>query len=188
VAEVVVFHHALGLTAGVTAFADELRAAGHGVHTPDLFEGETFGDPATGVAHAEEVGFDVLIDRGLSAVAGMPEGLVYAGFSLGVLPAQKLAQTRPGAFGALLYHAAVPPEVFGGPWPPGVPLQIHLMDDDPWAEEDREAAGALRRAGAEVFEYPGSAHLFAESGLPDYDPDASALLTERTLRFLSSLG
>jgi len=187
-AEVVVFHHALGLTPGVQAFAASLRAAGHVAHTPDLYEGRTFPDIASGVAHAEEIGFDTVIQRGASAVAGLGADLVYAGFSLGVLPAQHLAQSRPGARGALLYHSAVPPGMFGGAWPPGVPLQIHLTADDEWAREDSEAAQALvRQAGAELFVYPGSAHLFAEPALPDYNPSAAALLLQRTLSFLSGL-
>lgn len=188
-AELVVFHHAQGLTDGVVAFADALRGAGHVVHTPDLYDGETFADLDSGVAHARAVGFDVVIDRGSAAVAGLADDLVYAGFSLGVLPAQKLAQTRPGARGALLYHAALPAGMFGGKWPGGVPVQIHMMTDDEWAQEDAEAAEALRsEAGAELILYPGSAHLFADSSLPDFDEDAAALLLERTLAFLSRLG
>jgi dienelactone hydrolase len=187
-AEVVVFHHAQGLTPGVLAFADSLREAGHVVHTPDLYEGRTFPDIPAGVAHAEAIGFGVVVDRGSAAVAGLAGGLVYAGFSMGVLPAQKLAQTRPGARGALLYHAAVPTAAFGVPWPEGVPVQVHLMADDEWAREDTEAAEALRdEAGAELFVYPGSSHLFADSSLPDYDPAAATLLLRRTLDFLSSL-
>ncbi len=40
--EIVLFHHAQGLTPGIDAFADELRRAGHTVHTPDLYDGHTF--------------------------------------------------------------------------------------------------------------------------------------------------
>src|SRR4051794_23850054 len=101
--EVVLFHHALGLTEGIAAFAEDLRGAGHAVHTPDLFEGETFPDLQTGVAHAERVGFMEIVERGVRAVNTLDPELVYAGFSLGVLPAQRFAQTRPGARGALLY-------------------------------------------------------------------------------------
>jgi len=189
-AEVVLFHHALGLTPGVAAFADALRGAGHLVHTPDLYEGQVFTDLDEGVAHAGAVGFDTVIDRGAAAVAGLPGSLVYAGFSLGVLPAQRLAQTRPGARGALLYHSAAPTGMFGAPWPEGVPAQIHFMADDPWAAADAEAARALcdEAPDAELFVYPGSAHLFADAGLPDYDPDAAALLLSRTLAFLAALG
>lgn len=186
-AEVVVFHHALGLTEGVLAFAAALREGGHVAHTPDLYEGATFPDLGSGVAHAEAIGFDRVIDRGSMAVAHLADDLVYAGFSLGVLPAQKLAQTRPGARGALLVHSAAPPSMFGAPWPLGVPVQIHLTADDEWAEDDAEAAAALQAEAdaAESFVYPGSTHLFAEPSLPDYDPAATALLLERTLAFLS---
>ncbi len=186
-ADVLLFHHALGQTEGFTAFADELRAAGHTVHTPDLFEGRRFGTIAEGVAHAEEVGFGEIIARGTRAADALPDGLVYAGFSLGVLPAQKLAQTHPGARGALLFYSCVPPSEFGA-WPDGVPAQIHGMDADPiFVEEgDLDAARELVAAAddVELFLYPGSEHYFADSSLPSYDADAAALLTERVLEFL----
>lgn len=187
-ADVVVFHHALGLTAGVIGFADALRSAGHTVYTPDLFEGRLFPDLEAGVAHAEEVGFGTIAQRGVDAVTDLPADLVYAGFSLGVLPAQKAAQTLRGVAGAILCHSAVPIDSFGDDWPNGVPVQIHFMSGDPWAEEDVEAIAALRdEAGAEIFEYPGSSHLFADPGHPDHDPGASRLLLERVLEFLARL-
>src|SRR5512133_2537099 len=120
-AEVVLFHHAQGLTSGVVAFADELRRAGHTVHTPDLLDGRTFGSIDEGLAYAQELGFPgEILARGARAVEGLPADLVYAGFSLGVLPAQMLAQTRPGAKGALLLHGFVPTSEFEAPWPDGV--------------------------------------------------------------------
>jgi dienelactone hydrolase len=189
VADVVLFHHALGLTPGVAAIADAFRAAGHSVHVPDLFHGRTFTDVGDGVAHAEEIGFGAIADRGLAAVAGLPSELVYAGFSLGVIPVQTLAQTRPGARGAVLCHSAVPPEFFG-PWPSGVPVQAHLRSDDPFDEGDTEAAREICAAAddGELFVYPGSSHLFAEEGHPDHDPHASALLVARVLDFLARVG
>jgi dienelactone hydrolase len=190
--EVLVFHHAMGQTPGFTAFADELRAAGHTVHTPDLFDGRTFGSIEEGMAHAEELGFpEGIIARGERAADGLPADLVYAGFSLGVLPAQKLAQTRPGAKGALLIYACVPLKFFGGSWPAGVPAQIHAMDNDPFfvGEGDIDAARELvgQAEDAELFLYPGDQHYFAEPGLPSYDAEAAALLTRRVLAFLRSL-
>jgi dienelactone hydrolase len=188
-AEVVVFHHAQGLTPGVVAFADELRGAGHTVHTPDLFNGRTFDTVGAGVAHAEEIGFGEVIERGARAVDGLPEGLVYVGFSLGVLPAQALAQTRPGARGAILVHSCVPVSEFGSAWPDGVPVQVHAMEADPFFVDDGDldAARALvaEAAGAEMFLYPGDQHLFADRSLGSYDKDAAALLTERVLTLLA---
>jgi dienelactone hydrolase len=185
-AEIVLFHHALGQTPGVLAFADELREAGHVVHTPDLFEGKTFSDVNEGVQHAgRELGFDTVRERGRAAAEDLPSEIVYAGFSLGGMPAQELAQTRPGAQGALLFHSAIPASEFGGAWPEGVPLQIHMMENDPWAEEDIPAAQELaENEGAELFLYPGNAHLFADSSTADYEREAAALLMERTLAFL----
>jgi dienelactone hydrolase len=187
-AEVVLFHHALGRTDGIAVFAGWLREAGHTVHAPDLYDGRVFDDLEAGIAHAESIGFDTLIERG--AVAAPGDGLVYAGFSLGVLPAQRLAQTRPGARGALLYHAAVPTAFFGTGWPGEIPVQIHLMEDDPWDDGDAEAAAAIcGEAGDGVlFRYPVASHLFADPSLPGYDPDATGLLVQRTLEFLDRIG
>jgi dienelactone hydrolase len=187
-AEVVLFHHAQGLTPGVVAFADELRRAGHTVHTPDLFEGRTFDSLEEGMAYAQEIGFPDVIGRGVQAVEGLPAELVYAGFSLGVLPAQMLAQTRPGARGALLFYSCVPVSEFGTAWPEGVPAQVHGMDADPIfvGEGDIDAARELveQAKDAELFLYPGDQHYFADSSLPSYDPDATALLVSRVLDFL----
>jgi dienelactone hydrolase len=189
-AEVVLFHHAQGQTAGFVAFADDLRAAGHTVHTPDLYEGRTFPTLDQGVANAKQVGFDTLLERGRRAAESLPKEVVYAGFSLGVMPAQMLAQRRPGARGALLFHAAFPASEFGGTWPPGVPLQIHMMEADEWVlEGDLDAARELEKTaeGAELFLYPGDHHLFADSSLPDYDEKAAALLMQRVLGFLKDV-
>jgi len=186
-AEVVLFHHALGLTPGITAFADDLRRDGHTVHTPDLFHGRTFPSIDEGLAHVEELGFPEVMARGARAVADLPSEVVYAGFSLGVVSAQRLAQTRAGARGALLYYSCVPPAEFGG-WPAGVPVQIHGMDADPLFvdEGDLDAARQLVDSTdeAELFLYPGDQHYFADRTLPSYDPGAAALLLERTLVFL----
>ncbi|OZM70429.1 dienelactone hydrolase [Amycolatopsis antarctica] len=188
--EVVLFHHAQGLTSGVLAFAEDLRRAGHAVHTPDLFEGRTFGTVREGVVHAGEIGFGEMIARGARAVEGLPAELVYAGFSMGVLSAQNLAQTRAGAAGALLFESCVPTAEFSPAWPSGVPVQIHGMDADPIfaGEGDIDAARTLVEevADAELFLYPGERHLFADRSLPSYDADASALLTERVLGFLGA--
>lgn len=189
-AEVLLFHHAQGRTPGFLAFADRLRAAGHTVHTPDLYEGRTFASLDDGVGYAKQVGFDQIGERGRQSAEGLSPGLVYAGFSLGVLPAQSLAQTRPGAKGALLFSAAFPSSEFGSSWPAGVPLQIHMMERDPWVQEgDLDAARELvaTNKGAQLFLYPGDRHLFADSSLPDFDEKAAALLTERVLGFLKDV-
>jgi dienelactone hydrolase len=187
VANVVLFHHIQGLTPGVADFADELRASGHWVLTPDLFEGRTFSSIESGQQYVEGIGFDTVVERGRRAGEKAPADSVYAGFSLGVLSAQSLAQTRPGATGALLYHSCVPASEFGT-WPDGVPVQIHAMDADPFFtnEGDLEAAQRLVESveGAELFLYPGSEHLFADDSLPSYDEAAAALLLARTLAFL----
>ena len=188
--EVVVFHHALGLTSGVTGFADELRGAGHTVHTPDLFEGNTFGSIDEGLGYVRGIGFGEIIGRGVTAAQELPDNVVYAGFSLGVLPAQMLAQTKAGALGALLYYSCVPVAEFGAAWPDGVPVQVHGMDADPlFVGEDLDAAKALvaEAAQGELFLYSGDQHYFADATLPSYDAEAAALLLQRSLSFLSSV-
>lgn len=129
-ADILLFHHALGQTPGFLAFAEELRQTGHTVRTPDLFEGRIFDTLDEGVTYARKVGLDTIIQRGRAAAAELPDALVYAGFSLGVMPAQMLAQTRPGAKGALLFHSCVPASEFGSSWPENVSLQIHAIDAD----------------------------------------------------------
>jgi dienelactone hydrolase len=189
-AEIVLFHHAQGVTPGVTAFADELRNAGHTVHTPDLFEGRTFDSIEDGMSFVRGIGFGEVMERGVKAVKGLPDALVYAGFSLGVVPAQRLTQTRPGARGALFYYSCVPTSEFGA-WPAGVPVQVHGMDKDPYFvdEGDIDAARDLIKEAdnGELFLYPGDQHYFADSSLPSYDAEATALLTQRTLDFLAAL-
>jgi dienelactone hydrolase len=189
-AELLLFHHAQGQTPGFLEFADELREAGHVVHAPDLYDGRTFAELDEGVGYAEQVGFDVIIRRGVAAANELPAEIVYAGFSLGVLPAQMLTQTRPGAQGAFLLHGCVPTSEFESPWPAGVPLQIHMMEADEWIKDDLPVARDLvnKFENAELFLYPGEGHLFADSSLSDFDQEAAALLKERVLVFLEAVG
>lgn len=190
-AELMLYHHAQGLTPGVLAFADELRGAGHTVHTPDLFDGRTFDSVADGVGHAQQLGFEEVLERGVRAVEGLPAELVYAGFSLGVMPAQQLAQTRAGARGALLFSACLPVSEFGPAWPDGVPVQVHATEADPFFVDDGDLDAARELVAgapdAELFRYPGDQHLFADSSLRSYQPAAAALLTRRVLEFLDSV-
>jgi dienelactone hydrolase len=186
--EIVVFHHAQGRTEGVLAFADDLRAAGHTVHVPDLYDGRVLATLPEGLAVVEALGFPTILERGRRAVDGLAADLVYIGFSLGVMPAQLLAQTRPGASGAVFAHSAVNPQEFGGPWPSGVPLQIHMAEDDPQVNppyDDLQAARALEASGAELFLYPGDAHLFTDRSLPDHEEAAASRFVDRVLAFLS---
>jgi dienelactone hydrolase len=195
-AEVVLFHHVQGLTDGVLAFAAELRAGGHTVHTPDLFDGERAATIEDGIALAGRIGDETIEARANEAVARLPQELVYGGFSLGGASAQRLAQTRPGARGALMYEAfiSLTAEWAFGPWPDGLPVQVHGMDKDPFfalegdLDAARELAEAIGPQLAEVFTYPGDGHLFTDSSLPSYDPAATALVLSRSREFLDRLG
>jgi dienelactone hydrolase len=192
-AEILLFHHIQGLTPGLGAFADTLREAGHTVHTPDLFEGHVFDTIPEGMAYVrrdDAPDYDVLAD---AVAAELPDALVHAGFSFGVSFAQRFAQQRPGATGALLFESfnAVTGEWSFGPWPDGVPVQVHGMERDEFFAEEGELEAARELAatveGAELFVYPGDGHLFADPSLPSYDAQAAALLTERVLAFLARI-
>ncbi len=193
-ADIVLFHHALGLTPGCLELAAMLRTAGHTVVTPDLYDGEVFASLSDGVAHLERAGFDTIVQRGCDAVTEPPERLVYIGISLGVMPAQRLAQTRPGAAGAVFLEACAPVDAFADGWPAGVPVQIHGMDGDEFfaGEGDldharRLVAEAAPTAAAELFTYPGEAHLFVDGSTPGHDPEAAALVVSRLLELLGRI-
>jgi dienelactone hydrolase len=194
--EVVLFHHVQGLTEGVHDFAEQLRRHGHTVHTPDLFRAQQAATLQEGLALAQGIGSETLRRRADEAVNALPETLVYAGISWGAAAAQRLAQTRPGAVGALLYEACIPisGEWAFGPWPDAVAVQVHGMDDDEFFAHEgdlaaaRELAAVLGPERAEVFTYPGDRHLFTDSSLPSFDPDATALVLQRSRDFLDHWG
>jgi dienelactone hydrolase len=186
-AHVLLFHHVLGLTEGVRRYADQIRAAGHEVHVPDLFDGARFATIDEGLAHLKRTGFEALIERGVAAASALPARSVFAGFSMGTMPAQKLAQTRPDTLAAILYHGNVPIGTFGDTWPRDVALQVHICRDDKWSNEDQPEQLVRAAANAELFVYPGSSHLFTDDSLEDYDPRFAALALERTLQFLKRL-
>jgi dienelactone hydrolase len=175
-AEVLLFHHVQGQTAGFHAFADEVRSVGHTVHTPDLFDGRTFGSIDEGLAHAREVGFGEIIEHGVHAANALPNELVYAGFSLGVVPAQKLAQTRPGARGALLFYSCVSTSEFGTSWPADVPVQIHGMAADPIFVDEGDIDAAR-----ELVESAEDAELFSTPATSTTSPTAACRATTRAL-------
>ncbi len=187
-AHILLFHHALGITPGIESFAGRLRVAGHEVTMPDLFDGRRFESIDDGVAHAESIGFDTVIARGVAAADDLTGPVVTLGFSLGVLPAQKLAQTDERVGGTVLCHSAVPVAMFGERWPDGVGCQLHLVEDDPWAEEDLPAARELAAvAGGTLYLYPGAAHLVADDSHDDHDPEIAALILSRVLAFVDEV-
>jgi dienelactone hydrolase len=196
-AEVVMFHSVLGLSPGVLGAADRLRAAGHTVHTPDLFDGEVFDNIDDGMRKEVALGFREIGSRAEEAVTGLPAGLVFGGFSMGISYAEWLTASRPGALGAVLMHGAVPVEAlteyFGVErWPEGVPVQVHYAADDPWVEKEEEVdplGREVRGAGAEFEEYvyPGSGHLFADPDLAEYDRASSEKMWERVIAFLDRI-
>ena len=188
-ADVVLFHHVQGLTDGVRTLADAMRAQGHTVYTPDLFHGSTYPSIEDGFAAVRAKGPGATDAWADEVVAGLPPELVYVGISLGVMSAQRLAQTRPGARAAVLLEACVPPGEFGDGWPSGVPVQVHGMEHDPFfgLEGDLDAARDLVAGvdDGELFVYPGDVHLFTDATLPSYDAVATGRVVERVLALLA---
>jgi dienelactone hydrolase len=190
-AEVLLFHHVQGQTPGLVELTEALRAAGHTVHAPDLFDGRTFSTIEEGFAHAQSIGFAALHERASALAAGLPEPLVYAGFSIGAMDAQRLAQTRPGAVGAVLLDSCAPLGEFAPDWPARVPVQVHGGEADSFFmdEGDVEAARPVVEAAddGELFTYAGCGHLFADASSQAHDPEAASLVRDRVLAFLGRL-
>jgi dienelactone hydrolase len=185
-ADVVLFHHAQGLTPGVQAFADRLRAAGHLVIVPDYYRGLTFDTIEAGVAHAQAVGFAAMVDRAIAAAEPLPGAVVVAGFSFGTLPAQRLAQTHRGVIGAILYHGGLPTATFGTAWPAAVALQVHVVENDAWHDID-DTEVLIAESGGQLLVYPGTGHLVTDRGHPDYDAEVAEEILVQTLHFLDRL-
>lgn len=183
-AEVVVFHHVQGLTEGVAAIADVFREHGHRVSTPDLFGGRTFSRLEDGVEFVGGLGREVVVNRALEAAAQLGDGAVYCGFSLGTRPAQMLAQSAPGARGALLFHGFYPSDMFAEKWPDGVDLQVHYTVDDEWCDNAVASQLATDVQHAEIHSYEGSRHLFTDSSVADYDAEHADQAIQHALAFL----
>ncbi|GAA2832769.1 dienelactone hydrolase family protein [Kitasatospora sp. CM 4170] len=190
-AQILLLHSAYGLRPAVHAAADRLRAAGHTVHTPDLFEGRTFEDIEEAMAYKEEVGNDELLRRAVGAAApllGPDTAMVYAGFSLGGSLAQNLALADENARGLLLLHGTSDIREDAAT---SVPVQLHVAEPDPFESEDWLNAWYLnmRKAGAdvEVHRYHGAGHVFTDPDLPDYDAEAAEQTWAVALDFLAEL-
>ena len=180
-AHIVLFHHVLGLTPGVRALADAIRGTGHTVTTPDLFEGSTFAELADGLAHVGEIGDETLLRRAEAAADAIDdENRVFAGLSLGALPAQHLLQTRE-ALGGLLFHGFIDPAQLAGSWP-RCPIAVFAMDQDPFFVDDGDLAVAQdwaeRHDNLTIHLYPGHGHLFTESASPDHDAAVTRRLVD----------
>lgn len=189
-AEILLFHHARGLTPGVQRFADALRDAGHTVHVPDLYEGRVFDTTEAGVSHASELGRELLSERAAAAAADLTDGLVYAGMSMGCGYATWLGivERRGSARGMLYLFGAPDPQWFDTDWPEGLPAVAHQTLDDPWRETSDDEGFRARVPGGELIDYPGSGHLFLDDSTEDYDETAAAQATDHILAWLAGLG
>lgn len=187
-ATVLLFHHVLGCTEGIHHFAAQIRQTGHTVHVADLFKGRTFSTIEDGFAYVDEIGFDAILKRAEQEANELSRDIVYAGISLGVMAAQKLASTRKGGQGALFISSCAPSSAFGSPWPAELPVQIHGMDRDPFfaVEGDLEAAQELvaQSECAELFVYKGDQHFIVDDSMQAYDAETANLLLQRVRVFL----
>ncbi|MER5967636.1 dienelactone hydrolase family protein [Streptomyces sp. NPDC002057] len=188
--DIMLFHSVYGLRPAVRDAADRLRAAGHQVWVPDLFDGWTTGSVEEGMAKRDEIGKDELLKRAILAAAPYSErGLVYAGFSFGASVAQTLALGDEKARGLLLLHGTsdLAPNVSVDE----LPVQLHVAEPDPFETDDWLSAWYLqmRRAGAdvEVYRYRGAGHLYTDPELPDWDAEAAERTWSVALSFLEDL-
>lgn len=183
-ANVVVFHHVLGLTEGVLQFAESLRADGHNVWCPDLFKGKHFESLEEGCKYEEDVmGWEGMIAESEKAVADVPADAYFLGFSMGAVYAQRLAELRPGAKGAILMHGCVQGGFFATEWPAGVRLQIHQTSGDPWTDMSTMAT-LCEQVGGELYEYPGPGHILSDPVFPEYNAETAELILGRVKNFL----
>jgi dienelactone hydrolase len=130
--------------------------------------------------------------RALELTAHLPDGFVTAGFSNGSGMAEFVAAKRP-VKGVLMLSGALDPAEIGVTWPEAVPAQVHYTVDDPFHEQgaiDAVVAAVTAAGGAiEVFDYPGSGHLFADPSKTDeYQPAEAAVMWERVTEFLERIG
>ncbi|MDO5633915.1 MAG: dienelactone hydrolase family protein [Micrococcus sp.] len=191
-AQIILFHHARGLTEGVRRFAELIEAGGHTVHTPDLYDGRVFETVEEGVAFAKELGTSTITARGIETIMDYPQASVVAGISLGALPAHCAAQTIPAFRACLSISAALPLNAFAPLWPPHVALQVHLGERDPWAvDEDLPLARSYAATAehpdrpADLFEYDTDAHLFMDNTDPGYSKALTDLCVSRIIELLA---
>jgi dienelactone hydrolase len=191
-APIALFHSALGVRPGIKEAAELLRGRGHDVHVVDQYDGRVFDDYESAMAYVTEVGFPALMSNALELTADLPEGFVTVGFSNGGGMAEYVAASRPGVRGVVMLSGALDPAEIGITWPKGVPAQVHYTVDDPFREQEGidSVVAAVESAGAtvEVFDYPGSGHLFADPSKTDeYQPAQAELMWSRVTDFLERI-
>ena len=187
---VLLTHSALGLDSNLGSWAEWLRGEGHEVITPDLYGGDTYDNIDAGSRRAESLEMNKVVQAIQAMASELDHPVVLMGFSLGAAACEMAALTEPGIAGLILVGAAASPEWFGNPvWPKGLRAQVHYTVEDRWIEPAEVAALAESApAGAlDVFEYPGSAHLFAFPNLADYDPLAADRLRSAVRTFLNEI-
>jgi len=187
-AQLVLFHSACGLREVELTAARRLRAAGHEVLTPDLYAGQAADDLDTALSLMDAIGWEVICGRARQALDPVPGRAVLAGFSMGAGVIGSVWDRRPQAAGVVLLHgiAPVPASVR-----PGLPVQVHVADEDRFAPRQAVAQwqdGAVDAGvAAEVFTYPGAGHFYTDARLADYHAFSASLTWQRVTAFLSAL-
>ena len=159
-----------------------MRADGHRVTLPDLFDGATSESVEGGFAIQERVGWETMMARARAAAEPLPAETALAGVSAGAQVAGTLWLERPAAEGCSCCM---------GRARSGRRVEAHLAEPEPYDDEDylQWWAEGMRSAGLDftLYRYPGAGHYFTDPSLPDHDAAAAALAVERALAFLRGL-
>jgi dienelactone hydrolase len=174
--EIVLFHSMYGLRPVEMAAAGRLRAHGHHVVLPDLFEGRTApGDVGSGLALMDRIGWPTIVATARATLDGVGDEAALIGFSMGVGVIAEVWPDRLGAAAVACLHApaVVPPGVRRG-----TPVQLHVATPDRFAPPDQvlafETSAARTGALPSLRRYPGAGHYFTDPSLDDYDAAAEA--------------
>lgn len=186
-AQLLLLHHALGVTSALRRLADRFEDAGHDVVVPDLFESRVFASVEEGMEHVESVGIETLAGLGEDAASDMQPGFVVCGISLGAIAAMRAGVSNDAVAAVVVASACIPEEYIGGPWPRTLPLRVVASREDAMFrdEGDLEAATEYTHSAqqAKLKLMPGREHLFVEADDPE-STAATEWLVETVMRFL----
>lgn len=185
-AEIILFHHAQGLTEGLRTLAERLHAAGHDVHTPDLYSGVVFDRLDEGLAFASRIGHDAIEEVARRSARQYPHTDTVIGFAMGAFPAQLLAQEWSKVHHVTLVAGGLPPHELSGEWRVDVRLDVHVADPDDWVPPGSLDPLMVHARGSHLHRYRGVRHMFADPSSPDYDADAADLFEERLFAWLDA--
>jgi dienelactone hydrolase len=186
---VILFHSVCGLRPVELAAAEMIRAAGHNVSTPDLYDGVTADTIEQGFELKDDIGWDRICERAKTALVELPASTVLGGFSMSAGVVASVWPGRPKTRGVLLLHA--PAEIPGAMHWDGLRVQLHVAEHDRFAPADEwttwQAEAERVGIAAEVFVYPGAGHFYTDQSLADHQASAARQTWDRVLRFLDEV-